>query len=1118
MKIYTADANNILIDKFVELALAKIQDKNNNVVLIVPEKFSLSVEKLLLVRSKRKALINVQVVTLSRLLKKLYVDDCRYISSSAGVMIVKKIILDNIDKLVCFKKTARTLGFAKEIYDTISEFKNSGVSPADFDKVTQNLGTSLKIKLEDVFLLYREYEKYLAKYSYRDACDRFSILGNLVKNSSYVKTSDIMVLGFDNISASGREVLEALAVSAKEITFAVIDNAGKFNSYICPPEMKLIVEEIAKDNNIPTTEIALPNTNNEVSVHIANNLFSYPYTKIQIGDEVEVFQAKNITKELEFVAEKIRKRVIEDKLRFNEIAIVCSDVEGYGNVAKTIFEDYDIPLFVDNPVVLTSHCLTNFVLNCLYCCSKNFFVSDILSVVKNYFSNIDQETQNVFENYCFKYGINYDKFKKPFVFGKEENGLPSPDFQLAETTRINIVSKLLQLLDAVNGSKRVAEYIKAVHSIFEMFDVDSGIEKLVSNLKTIKNFALAELTKQAKDKICAVLEEMDIFLGKEEMSFDEFCSIFVAGLENTKVSLIPVSIDNCILCDLSTAKLFGIKDLYVVGASEGNFPAVKEDCGIVVDKELGILSDSIGKKIEPTIRTINQREKYKVLQLLQNFAEKITISYSTYDRHNTEQKISSSVKDLQKIFYTQEGKDTLETLTDTHLSLRRGLLRNNERVASFAHEFATVRVGQRKLVEMVRDSLNNCFNGRPEVISSLYNTLEPRISPRVKNFLNGINEPKQEPTLSKSKDLFFNKNKTSISHLETYFSCPYKYFAKYGLKIREREDSRIKQVDVGNVLHKIAEEYVKHRKRIVVSSSEQTEKNKERLIEEVFKSEKLQSASNKHIVLQLKKEAKRLMSALEYQCSNSLFKTKGEELVFGEKGSIPALSLGNRISIEGKIDRVDTLVDPDPKSKNKVKFRVIDYKTGYINLSPNLVYYGKKIQLFVYLNALKNKDAIPVGAFYFPIKDDYINENEGNYFDTYRMQGYFEDNMETIRQFDTSLSFDNPHSKIIEVSLSTSAENVESGNFVISRKSERVLGRKTIDEITKYVHALSRQAVDEILSGYIADRPVENSGKIDCEHCELRFVCGKNPMDVNKVRKIESGIKFNNFAGGGSDE
>ena len=80
------------------------------------------------------------------------------------------------------------------------------------------------------------------------------------------------------------------------------------------------------------------------------------------------------------------------------------------------------------------------------------------------------------------------------------------------------------------------------------------------------------------------------------------------------------------------------------------------------------------------------------------------------------------------------------------------------------------------------------------------------------------------------------------------------------------------------------------------------------------------------------------------------------------------------------------------------------------------------------------------------------------------------------------------------------------------------MGRKTIDELTRYVQSLSRQAVDEILSGYIADRPVENSGRVDCEFCDLRFVCGKKPLDVKKVRKIEGSVKFTNFAGGGSDE
>jgi ATP-dependent helicase/DNAse subunit B len=57
--------------------------------------------------------------------------------------------------------------------------------------------------------------------------------------------------------------------------------------------------------------------------------------------------------------------------------------------------------------------------------------------------------------------------------------------------------------------------------------------------------------------------------------------------------------------------------------------------------------------------------------------------------------------------------------------------------------------------------------------------------------------------------LFFPKKTTSISQLECYFSCPYKFFANYGLGIKEREESRLKSIDFGNVLHRIAELYVK---------------------------------------------------------------------------------------------------------------------------------------------------------------------------------------------------------------------------------------------------------------------------------------------------------------------
>ena len=86
MKIYTADNNDIIIEKVVDEVSTLSEDTSRNFILIVPEKLSLSMERKVLDASSRKAITNVQVLTLSRLLKRFVKRNDNYLPRESGVM------------------------------------------------------------------------------------------------------------------------------------------------------------------------------------------------------------------------------------------------------------------------------------------------------------------------------------------------------------------------------------------------------------------------------------------------------------------------------------------------------------------------------------------------------------------------------------------------------------------------------------------------------------------------------------------------------------------------------------------------------------------------------------------------------------------------------------------------------------------------------------------------------------------------------------------------------------------------------------------------------------------------------------------------------------------------
>ncbi len=447
----------------------------------------------------------------------------------------------------------------------------------------------------------------------------------------------------------------------------------------------------------------------------------------------------------------------------------------------------------------------------------------------------------------------------------------------------------------------------------------------------------------------------------------------------------------------------------------------------------------------------------------------------------------------------------IEVETRNDIIQKRQFFDKKQSIDSFAEEFATLSVASKKYISSVRNYKNNIQIEDNCALSSLGFVLQKKVDCRVKKAMLDVSNDKKQAELSNAKQLFFADSKTSISELECYFSCPYKHFAEYGLKIKERDEAKLKAVDVGNIMHKIAELFMRQISSFEKLEEKEFDKKVLSLVEYVMSQEKVSVAANKQIVAPLKSEAQRLCNALLYQYKNSSFRSSPEEseMRFGNGGTASGVKLKNGISIEGKIDRVDT---------TDKYLRVIDYKTGEYKLSASEVYYGKKIQLFVYLKALeKYKNLRLVGAFYFPIKDNFVEEKEeNNYLDTYRLDGYYEKDVDAVKSMDNSLSFENPSSKIVNASISKSKENIKCGNFVLNSVKTTVVACGMISKINAYVKELAETATSEILDGFILPSPIFKD-RLACDYCKYKLACGFSENAGDEPRIAQSSIKFENF-------
>lgn len=207
----------------------------------------------------------------------------------------------------------------------------------------------------------------------------------------------------------------------------------------------------------------------------------------------------------------------------------------------------------------------------------------------------------------------------------------------------------------------------------------------------------------------------------------------------------------------------------------------------------------------------------------------------------------------------------------------------------------------------------------------------------------------------------------SISSLERYISCPFAYFLKYGLKIREPLDNTFSSNRIGTLAHFVLESLVnKYGKQyaeapaadirsiihdelmkagsLYIKQKELFEVMEERLFSSL--------TSMMEILKDMEQHTRYQPNACEYPFTYTMDTDEHTTLV-----------------IKGIIDRLDVCDD---------FIRIIDYKSSRKNLSETKVFAAQQLQLLTYaLIAQDSFQKIPGGAYYFSLKNENINADAG---------------------------------------------------------------------------------------------------------------------------------------------
>ena len=1065
----------------------KIKEENK-ILIITPEQFSFTAEKKLMDAIDTQAVLNAEVLTLSRMAYRVINEiggkTETNLSKCGKAMLIYSILNNQKKELKFLGKTDENV----DMLDTaITELKKHGISLEQLsEEINKQDDIYLKNKLKDLSVVYNGFEEQLSG-KYIDETDLLTILAQNIENTDMFKDAVIYIDEFAGFTSQEYEIIEKLVQIAKQVTITIctdelhgIKNPDTDIFYSNQVTVNKLLE-VAQKCDAKIEEIKLENPYRFKSTelkHLEQNLYdNKPKKYNKQVENMQLFLAKNQYSEIEEVAKNILKLVRDGGYRYRDISIITKNIATYSSLARAIFDKYDIPIFIDENRDLNQNIVIQYVLTILEIFIKNWSYEAVFNYIKTGFSNIEDDDIFKLEKYCLKWGIKQNKWKKEFTYGNYEEK-DKAEIERLEQIRKDLVDPLMNLKHKIDENKTVRGISKAIYEFLVEQQIFEKVKEKIEELNEIGQVDLANEYESSLQNIIEILDEIVLVFDEDKITIDKYNQILKIGFKNSSLTKIPGTQDQVIMGDVDRSRSHKVKAIFIIGLNDGEFPSIHKDEGFLNDTDRDALMQDGIELAKGTIEKLYE-DNFNIYKAFTTAEEKLYLLYSSSDMQGKALRPSMLINKIKKIYPMIEEQSDIISSRDEVLNKKT------------TYEELINNISKLKEQEDIDKIWYYIFN---------YYKKDIEWNEKLTQSLKGLNYTNIPEKIEKENidKLYGNTLVTSISKLERYRSCPFSYYLQYGLKIKPQEELKIQTLNTGTFIHEVIDEFFGTVKESGKQLEEITEEELSEIINKIV-DEKLgqnknyiftSTAKYRALVIRLKKIIKKALKYIIETIVQSRFDVLGTELEFGEKGKYKPIRLtledGKKIEIIGKIDRIDTAQGEDGKY-----LRIIDYKSSAKNIDLNEVYAGLQIQLLTYLDAAcKEEDLMPAGILYFSMLEQMIKadkrmeqeEIEEKIRANFKMKGLILADVKVVKLHDKNL--EKGASALVPAYID------KEGN--LSEKKTSGVTAEQFEILQKYMYTVLKQISKEILGGSIDLKPYYKDKKTPCKYCDYKSVCGFN--------------------------
>lgn len=1140
-------------------------------LVVVPEQFTMQTQKEIIRLHPRHGVMNIDILSFKRLAYRVFEDlgiSLPVVLDDMGKsMVIRKVAGMKRSKLGLYGQHLEQSGFINQLKSQISELYQYGITPDMLSEVMREAGSPLlKQKLEDLELIYSGFRQYIEEH-YITAEEILDILCRELPKWEILRDSVILLDGFTGFTPVQYRLVELFLLHARKVVCSVtIDpraNAYQEGSIqhlfymgkhtVCRLDCMAKRHGIAKEPDVICSRrpawrfVESPDLD-----FLEQNLYRY-YGNVwdRPADHVVIYKSRGPAGEASYVCSRIEQLVQEEGLRYRDAAVITGDLASYGRELSHQFDEAGIPYFLDDKKSIMENPLVELIRAALETI-RDFSYESVFRYLKTGLVYEREGNEGVpeagdmpgpgnmpdsgnagrsedtavfdgsrehtglmtdrLENYVRALGIRGWK-RWESQWEKPCRGSEKLNLKELNAYRQWILEPLRPLREAFKEEgATIGSVTAALREYLERMGLRGKLEDYSGFFRERGNPGdenLAREYSQVYDRVLELLGRLEGLLGAEKTDMKNYSQILDAGFGEIKVGVIPATIDQVMVGDITRSRLEDVKVLFFVGVNEGTVPQRKSGASLLTDRDRAVFKE-FNMELAPTAREDGCIQKFYLYLMMAKPSRRLVLTYAGMSSEGKSQRPSSLIGEVQKLFPGIPVLD--EGLVDWPVRTVRD---GRERLIDGLRKLREEKEGETAKAPEGRDAEENAFM---ELYRYFYCSDGHR--EKVKQLVDAAFYSYEERGIGRAaaRALYGQSLQGSVTRLEQFASCAYAHFLKYGLELMERQEYELAAVDMGNLFHQSIDRcfaVMKERKQDWRGLTEEGRKQlvKEcvaRVTKEYGNTIMASSARNAYLAGRVERITDRTIWALAEQVKKGDFEPTGFEVSFSAIDNLKAmrirLSEDEELMLRGRIDRMDLCEDGE-----HVYVKIIDYKSGTTAFDLAALYYGLQLQLVVYMDAAvemeernhPDKEVVPAGIFYYHINDPLADRQEGMTVEEIekqilrqlRMDGLVNSELDIISHLDRDIQ---KESDVIPVAI-------KDGYVQESRSS--VASTRRFEDLRRFVNHKLREAGQDILKGNIDLKPYKQTARTACDYCPYHAVCGFDTKTAGYGYRRLAGLK-----------